>query len=233
MQYTNVETFDGKNMKALYAPAQVQEPKQAPGIVLIQEIFGINEAMQKLAAIWSELGFNVLCPDLFFRQEPGVILDPRQPKQFEKGVQLMQGMDLDETLNDLESTRAHLTALQGHDTIGAIGYCLGGRLVIQMAGQSKIKAAVSYYGVGLEDILPQLPTTAAPSLLHLAELDNYTPAPVIQAIVNNVAQRPGWAYHLYSDCDHAFARPEGAQYNAEAAATAQARSQQFLTHLLS
>lgn len=228
MQYVTINTFDGKGMSALYTPAATGNPKQAPGIVLIQEIFGINEAMQKLSEIWAQEGYNVLCPDLFFRQEPGLTLDPRKPEEFEKGVQLMQGMELDHTLSDLESTRAHLASELGHENIGAMGYCLGGRLVIQMAAQNKIKAAVSYYGVGLENILPQVPTMAPPALLHLAELDNYTPPTVIQAIAENVDTRPDWAYYLYPDCDHAFARPDGAQYNAQAATLAQQRSHDFL-----
>lgn len=228
MQYVTIDTFDGKSMSALYTPAATGNPKQAPGLVLIQEIFGINEAMQKLSQIWAQEGFNVLCPDLFFRQEPGLTLDPRKPEEFEKGVQLMQGMELDLTLSDLESTRAHLATDLGHENIGAMGYCLGGRLVIQMGTQNKIKAAVSYYGVGLENILPQVPTMAAPALLHLAELDNYTPPAVIEAIAENVNSRTGWSYYTYPDCDHAFARPDGAQYNAQAATLAQQRSLDFL-----
>src|SRR5690625_4447495 len=118
MQYINVTTFDGKSMRALFVPAKAQNPNQAPGIVLIQEIFGINDAMQQLAHTWAEKGFNILCPDLFFRQEPNLDLDPQKPEEFEKGVQLMQGMDLEHTLNDLESTRAHLATLIGHENIG-------------------------------------------------------------------------------------------------------------------
>src|SRR5690625_1217463 len=233
MQYINVTTFDGKSMRALFVPAKAQNPNQAPGIVLIQEIFGINDAMQQLAHTWAEKGFNILCPDLFFRQEPNLDLDPQKPEEFEKGVQLMQEMELELTLSDLESTRAQLASQIGHENIGAMGYCLGGRLVIQMNAQGKIKAAVSYYGVGLEKVLPQVPAAAAPALLHLAELDNYTPEPVIEAIAKNVDSRNGWAYYTYPDCDHAFARPDGAQYNAEAATLAQNRSHEFLNALLS
>jgi len=77
-----------------------------------------------------------------------------------------------------------------------------------------------------------VPAAAAPALLHLAELDNYTPEPVIEAIAKNVDSRNGWAYYTYPGCDHAFARPEGAQYNAEAATLAQTRSHEFLNALL-
>src|SRR5690625_846876 len=140
MQYVDINTFDGKNMRGLYCPAQTDDPRNAPGIVLIQGIFGINEAMQAFSRIWSAHGFNVLCPDLFFRQEPNLVLDPSIPAEFEKGVQLMQGMDLEHTLNDLESTRAHLATAIGHENIGAIGYCWCGRLVIQMGAHEMINS---------------------------------------------------------------------------------------------
>lgn len=228
MQYVDINTFDGKNMRGLYVPAQTDDPRNAPGIVLIQEIFGINDAMQEFSRIWSANGFNVLCPDLFFRQEPNLTLDPNTPAEFEKGVQLMQSMNLEHTLNDLESTRAHLATTIGHENIGAIGYCLGGRLVIQMGAQGLIKAAVSYYGVNLEKVLPQVPTTAAPGYLHIAALDKYVEEPKCTQIVENVTKREGWEYAIYENCDHAFARPNGVHYVAEAAQQAEQRSAEFL-----
>ncbi len=232
MHYLDITTQDNKTMRGLYAPAQTEQPNNAPGIVLIQEIFGINAAMQEFCRIWSAKGFNVLCPDLFFRQEPNLSLDPTKPEEFEKGVQLMQGMDLDHTLNDLESTRAHLATMLGHSNIGAIGFCLGGRLVIQMGAQGAIKAAVSYYGVNLEQILPEIPETAAPAYLHIAALDKYVEEPKCSQIVNHVSERTGWKYAIYEDCDHAFARPNSPHYVADAAQLAEQRSEEFLREYL-
>src|SRR5699024_12517562 len=102
MQYVDINTFDGKNMRGLYIPAQTDDPRNAPGIVLIQVIFGINDTMQELSRIWSAKGFNVLCPDLFFRQEPNLTLDPNTPAEFEKGVPLMQTMKLEYNLKAQE-----------------------------------------------------------------------------------------------------------------------------------
>src|SRR5690625_4865033 len=232
MQYVDINTFDGKTMRGLYTPAQIENARNAPGIVLIQEIFGINDAMQELSRIWAAKGFNVLCPDLFFRQEPNLTLDPNKPEEFEKGVQLMQGMDLEHTLNDLESTRAHLATALGHKNIGAIGYCLGGRLVIQMGAQGLIKAAVSYYGVNLENVLPHVPSPPAPAYLHIAALDQYVEEPKCSQIIENVSYREGWEYAVYENCDHAFARPNGAHYVADAAQLAEQRSEEFLRNHL-
>ncbi|NLA50884.1 MAG: dienelactone hydrolase family protein [Alcaligenaceae bacterium] len=221
-------------MQALWLPAESAEPKSAPAIVLVQEIFGINEALKTKAKQWAEQGYNVLCPDLFWRFEPSVTLDPTIPEQFEQGVGFMQKMQLDETLADLEATRAKLAELIEHDRIAAVGYCLGGRLVVQMAGEAKIKCAVSFYGVSLETVLPALPADAAVSFLHIAELDSYVPEDVRQVIINEVESRDGWGYELYEGCDHAFARPNGAHFVADAAAKAEQLSLEFMQrHLAS
>lgn len=228
VSYVEIDVADGQTMKAFYLPAETAEPSQAPGIVLVQEIFGINEAMQTKAKDWAKQGYNVLCPDLFWRQEPGVVLDPRIAEQFQKGVDFMQNMQQEETLADLEASRAHLAGLIGHERISAVGYCMGGRLVVQMAGEAKIKCAVSFYGVALESVIPELPANASPSFLHIAELDSYVPADVREVIVKGVEARDGWAHELYENCDHAFARPNGEHFVADAAARAEKLSLAFM-----
>lgn len=225
MSYVTITTSDGKKMKAFEVLAQ---NKNAPGLVLIQEIFGVNAAMRQLAKNWAALGFNVWCPDLFFRSEPGLELDPTNQSQFQLGVELMQEMDDATTLADLESTRAQLSKKLGHDHIVSVGYCMGGRLVVQFADHSPIKAAVSYYGVNLENTLPTIQDQAAPTLLHIAELDSYVPAETRSIIEADVAQRSGWESYVYAGCDHAFARPNGAHYQAEADSLALERSVAFI-----
>ncbi|MCQ9618319.1 dienelactone hydrolase family protein [Paenalcaligenes niemegkensis] len=229
MKYVQIPISDGQSMKALSVSTTVPN---APGIVLVQEIFGINSAMQTLAKKWAEKGFNVLCPDLFWRQEPDLQLDPTKQAQFDLGVELMQGMDDAETVADLESTRAFLAKQLGHDKIAAVGYCMGGRLVVLMAGNSPIKCAVSYYGVGLQNLLPSLTKDAAPTLLHIAELDSYVPTDVRKVITDDADQRTDWEHYLYRDCDHAFARPNGTNYVEEAANEANKRSVGFLNRFL-
>lgn len=234
MSFIDIDVANGQTMQALWVPAESADSNTAPAIVLVQEIFGINDALKAKAKQWSEQGYNVLCPDLFWRFEPGVTLDPTIPEQFEKGVGFMQKMQLDETLADLEATRAKLAELIGHERIAAVGYCLGGRLVVEMAGEAKIKCAVSFYGVSLETVLPALPADAAVSFLHIAELDSYVPEDVRKVIINEVEGRDGWGYELYEGCDHAFARPNGAHFVADATAKAEQLSLAFMQrHLAS
>lgn len=224
MSFVQVTTTDGQKMQAFEVLAK---NKNAPGLVLIQEIFGINASMRQLAQDWAQRGFNVWCPDLFFRSEPGLELDPTNQAQLDLGLELMQEMDTVKTLADLESTRAQLAEKLGHDNIVAVGYCMGGRLVVEMAAQSPIKAAVSYYGVNLENVVPPMKTTA-PALLHIAENDQWVQGDALTIIQAEVAKREGWESHVYAGCDHAFARPKGQHFDVEADALAIQHSMDFL-----
>lgn len=224
MSFVQVATSDGQKMQAFEV---LSTNKEAPGLVLIQEIFGVNSAMRQLAQDWAERGFNVWCPDLFFRSEPGLELSPTNEAQLNLGMELMQEMDNAQTLKDLESTRAQLAKKLGHDNIVAVGYCMGGRLVVELAHQSPIKAAISYYGVNLENVLPAL-GQAAPALLHIAELDRWVQGEARETIELEVAKREGWESYVYAGCDHAFARPKGMHFDAEADRLAIERSMEFL-----
>src|SRR5690606_12023028 len=216
---------DGKSFNACVVDVR---DKNAPGIVLIQEIFGINASLRAAAERWASHGFNVICPDLFWREEPGIQLDPTIPEQFSRGVELMQKMDEDLVVEDLEVARQWLAEKTGSQNIAAIGYCWGGRLVVRMAGDAQIKAAVSYYGVGLEQLVPATPGSASPTLLHIAALDSYVRDPALNAILENVKTRSDWQAHVYEGCDHAFARPNGAHRDEQAAALAEERSLAFI-----
>lgn len=229
MSMVRLHTADGQGFDAYFAKAASDD---APGLVMIQEIFGINQSMRTAANQWSALGFNVLVPDLFWRQEPGVVLEPRIEAEFAKGVELMQGLDQDLAVHDLDLAREWLIKNAEHDRVGAMGYCLGGRLVVKMAATTPIKCAVSYYGVGLENVLPSVPEQAAPVLLHIAELDSYVPGNIRKVLLDDAAARADWEAYVYPGCDHAFARPGGAQWAEEAAKLAQERSLAFLKRFL-
>lgn len=229
MSMIQLHTTDGQKFDAYFAKASSDN---APGLVLIQEIFGINQSMRTAANQWSALGFNVLVPDLFWRQQPGVVLEPRVEAEFAQGVELMQGLDQDVAVQDLELARQWLVKNSGHERVGALGYCLGGRLVVKMAEASPIKSAVSYYGVGLENVVPSVTDKAAPVLLHIAELDSYVPADTRKVLLDDAARREGWEAYVYPGCDHAFARPGGAHWVEDAAKLAESRSLAFMKRFL-
>lgn len=215
----------GFSMPALHVPSATGTGQP---LILIQEIFGINEAMRKAAQHWAAQGFEVLCPDLFARQRPGVDLDPTQPEQFKAGIELMMGMDQDLAIRDLDAARQWLADHAASTRVVALGYCLGGRLAVRMALETPVTATVSYYGVGLEQLLPASPATSAPCLLHIAGNDGFVPPPARETILAEVAKRPAMQAHVYEGCDHAFARPDGEHYDEAAAELAQARTLAFL-----
>ncbi|RMX18547.1 dienelactone hydrolase family protein [Vandammella animalimorsus] len=225
MNFITLQTDDGFSLPALHVPSA-----QGAGIpmVLIQEIFGINDAMRAAAQAWAQEGFEVLCPDLFARQEAGVVLEPRVPEQFQRGVALMQGMDPQRAVKDLNVARQWFVDQGRGDRVTALGYCLGGRLAVMMALSTPISATVSYYGVGLEDLLPAERTNMAPCLLHIAERDAFVPPLARQTILERAALQTNMPAYVYDGCDHAFARPDGEHFNARAADLARQRTLDFL-----
>ena len=225
MTNVTLTSKDGRQFGAYFVAA---EETDAPGIVLIQEIFGVNASMRAAADRWASFGYNVVCPDLFWREEPGIQLDPTKPEEFDRGVELMQKFDETEVVSDLEAARQWLAEKIGSERIAAIGYCWGGRLVVSMAADARLKCAVSYYGVGLEELVPDTPKSASPTLLHIAELDRFVPADARASILEAAKSRSGWEAYVYEGCDHAFARPNGAHRDEQAAAQAEQRSLEFI-----
>ena len=184
--------------------------------------------MKEAAQAWARDGFEVLCPDLFARQQPGIDLEPCDPAQFQRGIELMQGMDQDRAVRDLDAARQWFVANGRGDKVTTLGYCLGGRLAVMMAMATPISAAVSYYGVGLEGLLPAERIAMAPCLLHIAELDAFVPPEARQIILERAARQERMPAHVYAGCDHSFARPDGEHFDARAAALARDRTLAFL-----
>jgi len=203
-------------------------------VVLIQEIFGVNATMRALADWVAGMGFTALVPDLFWRQQPGVDLDPDAGQaQWEKAFGFMKGMDQDLAVADLAATLAAARALPGANGKAAtMGYCLGGRLAFMMACRADADANISYYGVGLEGLLGEASAIRAPLLVHIAEGDKFVPAEAQAAIVAGLAGHAQAAVHVYPGVDHAFARLGGHSYDGRAATIANGRTAELLARIL-
>src|ERR1700760_2319397 len=127
--------------------AFVAEPKTAPAgvVVLIQEIFGVNKAMRDIAAWVADLGFIAVCPDLFWRIQPGIDITDKTEAEWKQAFELFGKFDQAKGIDDLRATVAAARTLQGaNGRVGTMGYCLGGRLAFMMAEQSDADANVSY-----------------------------------------------------------------------------------------
>src|SRR5688500_513058 len=142
----DIATLDGSESFKAYLAEPDGDPKGA--IVVIQEIFGVNEGIRRKCDHWASLGYVAIAPDLFWRLEPGAELDPDNPDQFQMALGLMQRFDQDQGVADIEaSIREARRRLPEDGKVGAVGYCLGGRLAFMTSARTDVDASVGYYGV--------------------------------------------------------------------------------------
>jgi carboxymethylenebutenolidase len=230
MAEIQIKATDGTGSFAAWLVEPARKP--AGAVVLIQEIFGVNDSMKETAAQVADLGFFVLVPDIFWRQKPGVNLTDKTQEEWQQAFALMQGFDPEKGIEDLKATLAAARRLPGaNGKAGTMGYCLGGRLAFLMAERSDADVNVSYYGVGLDDLIADLPKVTRPLLVHVADKDEYFPAEgraKLLAAVKGRANIHAWTY----DADHAFARVNGIHWHGRSAVIANGRSAEALAAAL-
>jgi carboxymethylenebutenolidase len=215
----SVPAADGGRFKAYLA---TPEQGSGPGIVLLQEIFGINRYIRDVADYYAEEGYVVLAPDLFWRLEPGVELDE---SSFEKAFALYQKFDVSKAVEDIVATVAALRAQPAcKGKIGALGFCLGGKLAYLAAAEAGVDCAVGYYGVAIEQQLDLVAKIKCPLVLQFAAEDKFVPAAAVAEIRKAFAGREDVEIHIYPGVDHAFARPGGHSWNKPAALMAHSHS---------
>ncbi len=218
--------------------AYVAKPNHSngAGLVVIQEIFGVNKVMRDLCDHYAEQGFVAVCPDLFWRIEPNVQLTDQSEDDWAQAFKLMEAFmpDFDKGLEDLQTTLVYIRQMsECENRIGCVGYCLGGSLAYSMACQSDVDASVGYYPVQIEDSLDRAQNITKPAMFHVAELDGFCPPESQDKITRAFASNKNITHHLYTGVDHAFARNGGTNYNAVAAALADDRTAEFFKmHLL-
>jgi len=215
--------------------ATVFEPARTPAgaVVLIQEIFGINDSMRETARQVADLGFLVVAPDLFWRLEPGVELTDKSQAEFNRALELMGRFDQDLGIADLRATLAAARALPGaNGKAGTMGYCLGGRLAFMMATRSDSDVNVSYYGVGLDGLLGELGALTSPLIVHIAGNDGFFPAAGRQKVIDAAQGHTLLHAYNYEGADHGFARAGGVHWDGLAATIANGRSAEALAAAL-
>jgi carboxymethylenebutenolidase len=225
MTDVTIRAADGGGFSAYLA---TPKSGKGPGIVLIQEIFGVNKVMRDLADGFAAQGYAVMCPDLFWRQEPGIQITDQSEAEWQKAFSLYQGLNVEKGVDDLKAT---LAALRKHAAcsgkVGSVGYCLGGKLAYLMATRSDSDANVGYYGVGIEQSLAEARGIAKPLLLHIAEKDQFCPPEAQARIKDGLKGNAHVTIQSYAGQDHAFARVGGQHYDKHAADTANQRTAAF------
>jgi carboxymethylenebutenolidase len=210
----------------------VPEAKATGSVIAIMEIWGVNDTMREHAQQFAAAGFTCLVPDLFWRQEPDVELSDRDPEDVRKAFDLYYGFDYDLGVVDMEDAAAYLEEREG-SSVGAVGYCLGGKLCYLLCCRTDICCAVAYYGTYIEHHIREVGNLHRPFVLHMAMKDRWVQAEVNDLLERNLRPNPLVTIYQYPEADHAFARFGSAVYRADDADLAFRRSIAFLTSHLS
>ena len=219
-----VKGSDGTFGAYLASPAS----GHGPGVIVIQEIFGVNDVVRAICDAHAARGRFALAPDLFWRLEPGVQLTDKTQEDWGKAFGYMQRFDADAGVTDIQTSITHLRKVPGcTGKIGTVGYCLGGQLAFLAGTRTDADANVGYYGVMLEKRLGEAGKIKKPVMLHIAGKDAYQPPEARAAIQDGLKGNPLVTIHVYPEMDHAFAREGGQHYDKANADLANTRTDNF------
>jgi carboxymethylenebutenolidase len=206
---------DGHQLAAFHA-----KPAGTPrgAIVVVQEIFGVNDHIRRVTTGFAEEGFVAVAPALFDRVERNVELG-YDPPGFERGRALVGQIDYADVMRDVDAAVAHLSA---HGKVGVVGYCYGGAVVwLAAARLASIACAVSYYGSRIPQLIDESPRV--PLIMHVGNEDASFP---MEKVAEIGQRHPAVTIHVY-DADHGFNCDARGSYDAAAAATALERTHAF------
>jgi carboxymethylenebutenolidase len=227
---TAIPTLEGDTSFGAY----VAQPEGAPrgAIIVIQEIFGVNPGIRQKCDKLAAEGYLAVAPDLFWRIEPGITLDPDVEPEFQRALGLFGEFDQDVGIRDIEATIHHIRRTLGVAKVGCVGYCLGGRLAFMSAARTDIDASVGYYGVGIDGLLHEKHAIAHPLMLHIPTNDGFVPRETQAAMHAGLDDHPKVTLHDYAGLDHGFATETGLRRNEEAATLADGRTATFFAEHL-
>jgi len=220
-----IEVSDGSMQSYRVSP----DVGAAAGVVVIQEIFGVNSHIREVADKVALAGYGVLAPDIFHRQQPGVELGYEEA-DIGTGFALMQQLDIASAVQDIGACVAALREETGGH-VAVMGFCMGGLLAYLSAAAGQPDAAVAYYGGGIADHLDQVGQIQCPLLFHFGEQDDHIPMAQVEAIRGAVSGIDA-TIHTYP-AGHGFNCDQRGSYDAAAANLAWQRTEEFLArHLL-
>lgn len=199
------------------------EPKGR--VVVIQEIFGVNNHIREVCDGYAEAGYVALAPALFDRVERGIELG-YEGDDMTQGIEIAMGkLEMPNTMSDVQ---AAIDYLARDGKVGVVGYCFGGLLTwLSAASASNIACASGYYGGGIAQSIEKAPKV--PTILHFGELDAHIPMPDVKSIDEAYPEVMVYTY----DADHGFNCDHRSSFNESAAALARERTLGFFEEHLS
>ena len=210
-----LQAADGHRFEAWLAT-----PKGKPrgGIVVIQEIFGVTEQMQRCTDHYAEAGYLAILPAMFDRKERGVRLGYTE---FQKGGGYAQSIPEAEVLADVEAARQRVA---GAGKTAILGFCWGGTVAYLAASQLPFACAASYYGGGVARLIDRM-QPKVPVMYHFGATDHFIPTATIDKIRK---ADPGGIFHVYEGAGHGFNCDDREGYDAGAAALSDGRTLEFI-----
>lgn len=225
-----IETLDNDGEFAVYVARPADKPVAA--IIVIQEIFGVNAGIRRKCDKLAEEGYLAVAPDLFWRLEPGIELDPDIEPEFKRALDLMKQFDQDQGIRDIEAAIRWARGETSGGKVGAVGYCLGGRLACMTAARTDADATVGYYAVGIDNLLREKHAIANPLMLHIPTADGFVSPEVQKTMHDGLDDHPKVVLHDYEGMDHGFATEFGKRRNDACARKADERTKDFFAEHL-
>ena len=217
-----VPTRDGDMPAHLWLPPS----GTGPGILLLQEIFGVSDYIRSRGAELAELGYVVLAPEIYWRL--GGSVDESRPDFMDQAVGLLQQADWDVAVSDavaaLDSLRARPEISGG---VGVMGFCFGGGLAFNVAAVADVDVLVAYYGSALPELLHLADRVTTPSLHHFGTADTYIPLEKVEEI-RSAVEGPEVEFYLHEGAGHAFDNPHPMFLHEPARLDAWRRTTEFL-----
>ena len=224
-----ISTLEGDKTFNAYVARPAEEAKAA--IVVIQEIFGVNAGIRRKCDKLAEEGYLAVAPDLFWQFEDGIELDPDIEPEMSKALDLFGKFDQDQGVRDIEAA-IRFARSQRCAKVGAVGYCLGGRLAYMTAARTDSDATVGYYAVGIDNLLREKHAIAHPLMLHIPTEDGFVDKATQKAMHEGLDDHPKVTLHDYEGLDHGFATEFGKRRSEEAAQLADSRTSAFFAEHL-
>ncbi len=217
--WINIQVADGHSLGAFQV---LPQGDCLGGLVVIQEIFGVNKHIQNCAAAWAKKGWMTVAPSLFDRYQPGVQLG-YTPQDMQVGMTYVKRENaIPNALTDIAASVRYISSQLPGKKIGVLGYCYGGTLAWLSAGHLPVAAAVAYYGGYIAQSLSVIPK--CPVMMHFGRLDEHIPQTDVELIGKT---HPAAEIFVY-EADHGFNCDQRASFNSTASALAQQRSNDFL-----
>jgi carboxymethylenebutenolidase len=225
-----VPTHDGGRM-----PAFVARPAdgRGPGVVVLQEIFGVTDYIEQRARDLAALGYVALVPQLYWRLGADIELPEDTPEGLQQAFGYMQRLDEAQAVDDAAAALEYLRGLaETAGSAGVLGFCMGGRLAYKLAAASDPDVLVSYYGSGIAGQLELAPRITAPTIFHFGGDDPYLPTEEAARIGAAFSDHPGTEAHVHAGAGHAFDNPSPMFHHQAASQEAWSQTAAFLARHL-